>query len=228
MFKSICLALGFLVCIVGCQKPEESEPKPAWQVVGEFQMADSNGWMGNEPVSGSVTFYGEGPDRSSFLYADSVFADEIPVSNFLTGPLYWLRNMDTALFRLPVTWRVVGANGIPSFTYTLKGNFPHFTVPYLSSIKLDTAINIVLPPIAFANADTAWATLTKDSVQLIHGIDRINATAVFTPAELNRFQALEKADLQIIVVKYDTLKMPGAIFRFSRMHAWNERDITIK
>ena len=221
MFRFICLTLlvGSVVAFNACKKRNGPQQKPELPVVGDFIRT-----IGNVQQGGRVEvafYYDVDSGYSPFLTVDSVLLNGIPLTNEFRYADYYLYPFDSNAFLSPVTWRVSGANGIPSFTHTLNEAFPEVTMLHFSSIGRDTAFRIELPAQVFALADSVWVILDQmiidgsgGLVSLKHSVPPATRSALFTPAELSLLRGGYPAELKIIAANYDTLKLPDGTFHF--------------
>ena len=175
----------------------------------------------NAYFSSTATNYG---NPATVVTVDSVKLNGMPFMYFSSEALYY----DTSGFftgnaqaiTYPYTFKIVGNNGIPSFTYIENGPFPSYTgyanIP--DTIYKNTGVTIFLTGIT--NADVVSIDFNDGTSASGHEIGQqlstpIPASINFSASSMSQFNVTNTAQIEITLNKMDVKNVYGKPMLFS-------------
>ena len=178
----------------------------------------------NAYFSSTATNYG---NLTTAVIVDTVKLNGMPFMYFSSEGLYYdtsgFSNGNPQTISYPFTFKVVGNNGIPSFTYTENGPFPSYTgytnIP--DTIYKNSGGTISLTGIT--NADVVSIDFNDGTTASGHEIGQqlpipLPVNINFSPSSMSQFNVTNTAQIKITLNKMDVKNVYGKPMLFSTIY----------
>jgi hypothetical protein len=216
--------LLFGLVLVSCKKEKAPEPSTtstgtavntatSWYGIMSHRALQtlSNGSLLG--VSYSISAYFSNSPVPAWSPSYAVTVDSVSANSndlYLAGYYY----SGNSIGAVPVAWKVVGNNGIPSFTYTCTSAFPVYAGYSSLPDSIDRSMSVTIPINGISGAGKTTVLLSSGSSYQSATLNPGSTSVTFSQSATSNLNTTSSGRVIVIMEKDDVKALSGKDFNF--------------